>query len=110
MKFKFLSANFFSCINDYTVDVATFTALTKIKSGEIFMNTRVLALANFFSCEMFFVLPLCHPVQKHAIHSAGPILEVSEKSLTHYIAPLENNDKFFVPEVTKMETEAKKDQ
>ena len=93
------------------MDVATFTALAKIKSGEIFMNTRVLALANFFSCEIYvFVLPLCHPVQKHAIHSAGPILEVCEKGLTHYIAPLENNDKFFVPEVTKMETEAKKDQ
>ena len=33
---KILSANFFSCINDYTVDVAT--ALAKIKSGEIFMQ------------------------------------------------------------------------
>ena len=32
---KILSANF---INDYTVDVATFTALAKIKSGEIFMQ------------------------------------------------------------------------
>ena len=27
---KILSAIFFSCINDYTVDVATFTALVKI--------------------------------------------------------------------------------
>ena len=29
-----LSANFFSCINDYTV---AFTTLAKIKSGKIFM-------------------------------------------------------------------------
>ena len=35
---KFLSANFFSCINDNTVDVAIFTTLAKIKSGKIFMQ------------------------------------------------------------------------
>ena len=35
---KILSENYFSCTNDYTVDVATFTALANIKSGEIFMQ------------------------------------------------------------------------
>lgn len=49
-------------------------------------------------------------LQEHAIDCAGPILEVCEAGLTHYIAPLENNDKFFVPEVTDMEKEAKKEQ
>ena len=34
---KILSAIFFSCINGYTVDVATFTTLAKIESGKIFM-------------------------------------------------------------------------
>ena len=50
---KTLSANFFSRINDYTMDMATFTALAKIKSGEISCNTQVLALAKFFSHEIF---------------------------------------------------------
>ena len=50
-------------------------------------------------------------MQEHAIHSAGsPILEVCGQGLTHYIAPLENNDQFFVPEVAKMETGGKKEQ
>ena len=48
--------------------------------------------------------------QEHALHCVGPILEVCEAGLTHFIAPLENNDKFFVPEVTVMETDTKKEQ
>ena len=35
------------------MDVATFTTLAKIKSGEISCNTPVLALAKIFSREIF---------------------------------------------------------
>ena len=45
---KILSANFFSCINDYTVDMATFTALAKIKSGEIFMQYMSASFGEIF--------------------------------------------------------------
>ena len=41
------------CINDYTVDVATFTALAKIKSGKIFMQYTSALLVKFFSREIF---------------------------------------------------------
>ena len=45
---KILSVNFFSCVNDYTVDVATFTALAKIKSGEIFMQYTSASFGEIF--------------------------------------------------------------
>ena len=35
---KILSVNIFLCVNDYIVDMATFTALAKIKSGKLFMQ------------------------------------------------------------------------
>ena len=45
---KILSANFFSCINDYTVDVVTFTALAKIIPGEIFMQYMSASFGEVF--------------------------------------------------------------
>ena len=50
-------------------------------------------------------------LQKHGVvEHDGPIMEVYEDDLIHYIAPLENNDQFYVPEVTMMENDGKKEQ
>ncbi|XP_064399148.1 testis-expressed protein 264 homolog [Halichondria panicea] len=62
-----------------------------------------------------YVAPFCvyPPLKKYLgnLKSScpGPILEVYEIDCIRYIAPLENNEGFFVPEVP-METETKKDQ
>ena len=70
-----------------------------------YKNWRCETFRTTVDCSIYVAI-----LQEHAIDCAGPILEVCEAGLTHYIAPLENNDKFFVPEVTDMEKEAKKEQ
>ena len=50
---NFYPANFLSCINDYTEDMATFTALAKIYSSEYFCNARVAGIGEILSSEKF---------------------------------------------------------
>ena len=45
---KLLSVNFLSCVNDYSENMATFTALVKIYSTEYFCNTEVAGLGKIF--------------------------------------------------------------
>ena len=50
---------FFLYIDDYTVDVATFTALARIKSDEIFMQYMSARFAEVFSHEIFPLYDIC---------------------------------------------------
>ena len=50
---------------------------------------------------------MCFSLQKRSLSNVGPFLEVCGQDCIHYIAPLENNDGFFVPEVAR-EEESKK--
>ena len=45
---NFYPANFLSRIDDYTEDMATFTALAKIYSSEYFCNARVAGIGEIF--------------------------------------------------------------
>ena len=45
---NFYPANFLSHIDDYTEDMATFTALAKIYSSEYFCNARVAGIDEIF--------------------------------------------------------------
>ena len=47
--------------------------------------------------------------QKYDLKAAGPIIEVYTGDVIRYIAPLENNQGFFVPEVAQKK-ESKKEQ
>ena len=50
---NFYPANFLSRIDDYTEDMATFTALAKIYSSEYFCNARVAGIGESLSSENF---------------------------------------------------------
>ena len=59
---KVLSRDFLSHIDDYTEDMATFTALAKVYSSEYFNNARVAGIGEIFvqrnilAIQYFFVL------------------------------------------------------
>ena len=48
-------------------------------------------------------------VQQFDLKSIGPVVEVYAGGYTRYIAPLENNEGFFVPEIAQQQ-ESKKEQ
>ena len=82
---KILSANYFLCINNYTVDVATFTVLAKINLAKFSCNTQVLALAKFFSHEIFplygthtFTLYICTCCMSNVVVIAISYTTISE--------------------------------
>ena len=45
---QYVSCEFLSCVDDYTEDMVTFTALAKIYSSEYFCNARVVEIGKIF--------------------------------------------------------------
>ena len=84
-----LYAIFFSCIIDYTVDVTIFTALAKIKSGEIFMQYtsasfgKICLLRNISTIRYII---LCNVLPSRTLIMYCLVLQVQPLSTSCYYA------------------------
>ena len=71
---NFYHANFLSCIDDYTEDMATFTTLAKIYSSEYFCNAMVAGIGEIFVQRKFLAIQYIKVVDVLIINSQCPNL------------------------------------